>query len=77
MRNSSTKNSSAHAIGRLQSAILFDVAGGGSSWDLAPDGKRVAVVTPLESAEAGARSCDALELLRRVTAVRASWWRVS
>jgi hypothetical protein len=24
----------------------------GSAWDLAPDGKRVAVVTPVESAEA-------------------------
>ena len=46
---------------------------GGTQWDLAPDGKRVAVLTPVESAEAPRQEHDVVflenffdELRRRV-----------
>jgi hypothetical protein len=45
---------------------------GGTDWDLAPDGKRVAVVTPEGRAEAGSRNRDAPEFRRRTTAQSAS-----
>jgi hypothetical protein len=48
---------------------------GGTQWDLAPDGKRVAVLTPRRDAgstKAGPRSGDAAELLQRVAAARAA-----
>jgi hypothetical protein len=36
---------------------------GGTSWDLAPDGRRVVVVTPLESAEAPKQDHEVVFLL--------------
>ena len=47
---------------------------GGTEWDLAPDGKRVLVLTPVESAgsaQAGARGRVPRKLLRRAAAARA------
>jgi hypothetical protein len=43
---------------------------GGSEWDLAPDGKRVAVLTPVESARAPEREHEVVFLLNFVDELR-------
>jgi hypothetical protein len=43
---------------------------GGTAWDLAPDGKRVVVLTPVESAEAPKREHEVVFLLNFLDELR-------